>query len=128
MSPDIHWYVGWGMIAAGFAAGALVGLGFHRDDFLGGYASFRRRLLRLGHIALVALGLFNVVFSLVMPQVAYSNGDLANAASLCWLAGGIAMPGVCFLTAWRPACKRAFAVPVCLLIAAAVLTALEGVP
>ena len=128
MGPDLHWYVGWGMIAAGFAAGAVIGLGFHRDDFLGGYASFRRRLLRLGHVALVALGLFNIIFSLTMPQVAYSNGDVAKAASLCWLAGGTVMPSVCFLTAWRPAFKAVFAAPVCLLIAAAVLTAIEGVP
>jgi hypothetical protein len=116
------------MIAAGFAVGALVGLGFHRDDFLGGYGSFRRRLVRLGHIALIALGLLNIVFSLSVPQVAYTNGGFAGAASLCWLAGGMAMPSVCFLTAWRPAFKQAFAVPVCLLIAAAVLTAMEGVP
>jgi hypothetical protein len=128
VGPEIHWYVGWGMIAAGFAAGAAVGLGFHREDFLGGYGSFRRRLLRLGHLAMVALGLFNVLFGLTVPQVAYSNGNLAQAASLCWLAGGIAMPAVCFLTAWRSELKQAFAAPVCLLIAAAVLTAVEGVP
>ena len=116
------------MIAAGFAVGALIGLGFHREEFLGGYDSFRRRLVRLGHIAMIALGMFNILFSLTVPQVAYQNGDLATIASHCWLAGGIAMPSVCFLTAWRPAFKQAFAAPVCLLIAAAVLTAMEGVP
>ncbi len=128
MGPEIHWYVGWGMIAAGFAVGALIGLGLHHEEFWGGYSSFRRRLTRLGHISLVALGLFNIIFSLTVPQVAYSNGDVTQAASFCWLAGGIAMPSACFLTAWRSAFKQSFALPVCLLIAAAVLTAIEGVP
>jgi hypothetical protein len=46
-----------------FATGAGLGLFFHRDDFLGGYNSFRRRIVRLGHIALAALGMLNVIFS-----------------------------------------------------------------
>jgi hypothetical protein len=116
------------MIAAGFAAGALLGLGFHREEFLDGYGSFRRRLLRLGHVALVALGLLNLVFGLTVPSIAYSHGGLAKAASFCWLAGGMSMPSVCFLTAWRPAFQTAFVAPVGLLMAAAVLTAFEGVP
>jgi hypothetical protein len=61
MGAAIHWYAGWGLVAAGFVSGTAVGLGFHREDFLGGYGSFRRRLLRLGHVALVALGMFNVL-------------------------------------------------------------------
>src|SRR5262245_57879406 len=116
------------MIAAGFAVGALVGLGFHRDEFLGGYGSLRRRLVRLGHVGLIGLGMLHILFSTTLPSIAYGNGDLATLASYCWLAGGIAMPSVCFLTAWQPALRRAFAIPVGLLIAAAVLTAIEGVP
>lgn len=54
---------GWSLILCGFVSGSLLGLGFHRAEFLGGYGSFRRRLLRLGHIALVALGMLNVLFS-----------------------------------------------------------------
>jgi hypothetical protein len=50
------------------------------------------------------------------------------AASLGWLAGGISMPLVCFLAAWRPAFRHAFAVPVFFLSGAAVLTAAGGPP
>ena len=46
----------WIGVLAAFASGAVLGLFFHRADWLGGYGSWRRRLLRLGHIALVALG------------------------------------------------------------------------
>src|SRR5262245_23719460 len=60
----LNWYAGWGLLLAAFATGALAGLGFHREDFLGGYGSFRRRLLRLGHIALAALGMLNLIYAL----------------------------------------------------------------
>ena len=52
----LNWYFGWAAILTAFATGAVLGLFFHREDFLGGYASFRRRILRLVHIALAALG------------------------------------------------------------------------
>lgn len=47
----LNWQAGWPLVLAAFVTGALIGRAFHRHDFLGGYGSFRRRLLRLGHIA-----------------------------------------------------------------------------
>ena len=52
-----NWYFGWASILSAFVTGALIGLFFYREDFLGGYMSFSRRILRLGHIAQAALGL-----------------------------------------------------------------------
>lgn len=94
-------------------------MGFHREDFLGGYNSFRRRLLRLGHIALAALGALNVVFGLcpAVPEGRQSS-DLAG---LLLLAGAVAMPLVCFLTAWRQMLRRLFFIPVALLVGAVIL-------
>ena len=60
----LNWQFGWLLVLAAFATGAVMGLSFHREDFLGGYDSFRRRLVRLGHIALAALGMMNVLFAL----------------------------------------------------------------
>ena len=60
----MNWYAGWGMILTAFVTGAILGLFFYREGFLGGYASFRRRLIRLGHIALAALGMVNLLFAL----------------------------------------------------------------
>ena len=57
----LNWYAGWILVMAAFITGAAIGLRFHREDFWGGYASFRRRIVRLGHIALAALGMMNVV-------------------------------------------------------------------
>ena len=86
-----------------------------------------RRLLRLGHVALVALGMFNVLFSL-LPQTTHVSSPLMPAASVGWLGGGVAMPLVCFLAAWKPALRPAFVVPVILLLLAAALTAAGGRP
>jgi hypothetical protein len=121
MAPHYYnWYAGWSMVLAGFATGTMLGLFFHREDFLGGYLSFRRRAIRLGHIALVALGILNVLFSLsALPT---------PASSISFLAGGISMPAVCFLTGWKPAFRYLFAIPVIFLVSAVVLVLRGGPP
>jgi len=113
----MSWNFGWGILMAGFLSGAILGLGFHRADFLGGYDSFRRRLLRLGHIACCALGLLNVVVALA-PVTATTR----------WLfvIGGLTMPVVCWLTAWRKPFRHLFFVPVMSLVAAVALVLLAG--
>lgn len=115
---------GWGLILAGFAAGAGVGMGFHGEGFLGGYGSFRRRLLRLGHVALVMLGVLNALFA--ATATAPGEGWVTQAASVAWMAGGVLMPAVCFLTAWRAGFRHWFAVPVVVLMAAVALTMMGG--
>ena len=122
----LNWQCGWWLVLAAFVTGAVIGLSFHRDDFLGGYDSFRRRLVRLGHIALAALGIMNVVFSLSPWPV--PGTWMATAASLCFVAGGVAMPAACFLTAWRKGFRHVFAVPVTALVLAVVFTTLGGAP
>jgi hypothetical protein len=122
----LNWQCGWWLVLAAFVTGAVIGLSFHRDDFLGGYDSFRRRLVRLGHIALAALGIMNVVFSLSPWPV--PGTWMATAASLCFVAGGVAMPAACFLTAWRKGFRHVFAVPVTALVLAVVFTTLGGTP
>ena len=109
MIHALNFSAGWWLILAAFATGAGIGLGFHREDFLGGYGSFRRRLVRLGHIALAALGGLNVLYGLSpVPAGAMPGWFL--------LSGGIAMPAVCFLSAWKPVFRHLFFVPVALLV------------
>ncbi len=66
----------------------MIGLGFHREEFLGGYGSFRRRLLRLGHIALAALGSLNVLSGL--SPVSVGPGGRTALPGLLLLAGAVA--------------------------------------
>ena len=113
----INWYFGWTSILLAFVSGALLGLFFYRDDFLGGYQSFRRRILRLGHIAQAALGLMNVVAG--NSQI-HSGVDYPALAQWALVTGGVSMPLVCFLTAWRSGFRQLFFIPVASLITAAI--------
>ena len=117
----LNWYAGWLLILSAFITGAAIGLFFHREDFWGGYTSFRRRLVRLGHIALAALGALNVMFSVTTPAG-------LHLASLLLVVGAVSMGSICFLTGWRDSFRRLFFIPVTSLMLAVVLILLGGAP
>ncbi|HMQ14932.1 MAG TPA: hypothetical protein PKC49_03060, partial [Phycisphaerae bacterium] len=112
--------VGWIGILAGFLSGAVLGLGFRGEAWLGGYASWPRRLLRLGHIALVALGALNLLVAHSLQRLTFDDAG-RMLASGCFIFGGLAMPIACFLAAWRKGLYPAFFPPVAALIAGAVV-------
>src|SRR5438105_14598015 len=99
-----------------FVTGAAIGLFFHRADFLGGYGAFRRRILRLGHIALAALGMLNVIYAISPWPVA--GPATATGASIGFTDGGIALPAVWFLPAWRAGVRPPFVYPAVALVIA----------
>jgi hypothetical protein len=112
----INLVAGWVAMLIGVVVGAAMGLFFHHEEWLGGYGSFRRRMLRLGHISLFGLGFMNVLFALSVPALALPT-TYARIASASFLAGAITMPGCCFLTVfWKPL-RHLFPVPVgCVLV------------
>lgn len=118
MPHAINWYAGWMMILGGAVTGAALGLGFGREDFLGGYSGWCRRLARLGHIALMALGLLNIVFGISSVSVRPYAGPLL-------IFGGVAMPAICFLSAWKKGFKKLFFIPVAALMSAVILVLLS---
>jgi hypothetical protein len=118
--------VGWCLVLAGFLSGAALGAGFHREEFLGGYGSLRRRLLRLGHVACVALGLLGLLFA--ATAATRSAGVAPHLAGWLLIGGSLAMPTVCFLAAWRPRCRALFPFPVAALVAAVVLAIAGTLP
>jgi hypothetical protein len=126
MPHAFNFTAGWWLILAAFASGAAIGLGFHHEEFLGGYGSFRRRLLRLGHIALAALGMLNVLYGL--SPVSAGGSTRALLPGILLATGAVAMPLVCFLSAWRKPFRNLFFVPVVLLIAAVGLILQAGTP
>src|SRR5690349_19677915 len=113
-----NWFAGWGMILAAFVTGGAIGLFFHREQFWGGYASFRRRIVRRGHIGLAALGMIKLV-SARSPRPAAATGMWAVRL---WIVGGLSMPVLCFLCGWRVAFRHLFVIPVGALSAAVILT------
>ena len=112
----INLYVGWMAILVGMLGGAGIGLFFHGNDWLGGYASWRRRMLRLAHIALVGTGLLNIGFALSAAQLQID--PVPRAASVLFVVGALTMPLVCALSAWRAGFRHLFFVPALSLVLA----------
>ena len=102
---------GWLGMLAGVLSGSLIGLFFHGDEWMGGYGSYRRRLTRLGHISFFGLGFLNLLFAATAPQLLLPAGYL-RVASISLIVSAIAMPVVCFLSAWRKPMRHLFPIPV----------------
>ncbi len=111
---------GWCWILAGLVVGLVLGLRFHQDDWLGGYGSFPRRLIRLGHVAFIGLGMLNILFALSVPRLGMCAVSYRIAAAAL-IVGAVTMPLCCGLMAWRKAFQPLFAIPVLSLIGALVL-------
>jgi len=116
----INLLAGWVGILAGAVSGAILGLFFHRDDWMGGYDGWRRRLARLGHISFFGLGVVNILFGLTVQAVPLSPGPAA-AASRSLLLGAVLMPLCCFLSTWRKPFRHLFPLPVGSVLAGIVL-------
>lgn len=129
MGPQIlHWnlILAWLWILLGFLSGFVMGLGFHDEKWLGGYASHKRRLYRLGHISFFGLALMNLMFYFTARD--WSNfSTCASIASGGFLLGAVTMPLCCLIMAHHPKLRAIFAIPVINLVGAGVLTLWEVV-
>ena len=114
---------GWVWILIGFIGGALMGMKFHREDWLGGYSSHLRRMLRLGHISFFGLGFINILFACSFPRIILPP-YLLQTASYALIAGGVLMPLCCFLMAGNRQIYLIFSFPVTALMTGVVLTIL----
>jgi hypothetical protein len=102
-------YAAWIGFFLGCLAGTVPGLFFHRTDWLGGYASWRRRMIRLAHIAFFGLGLLNLSFALTASTLGFEAGLQSPSALL--IAGAVTMPLVCYLSAWKQDFRHLFFIP-----------------
>lgn len=109
--PMINLYVGWLAMLGGVLSGAVIGVFFYQTDWLGGYPSYRRRLIRLGHISFFGLGFLNILFALSTMPFVIDEG-FAVIASNCFIVGVITMPICCFLASWRSSATALFVIPV----------------
>ena len=113
--PTINLVGGWLGMLAGVLCGAALGLYFHREDWMGGYGSYRRRLTRLGHISFFGLGFLNLIFALTAGQM-FLRGLSLECASWALIVGAVTMPACCFLSAWRKPLRHLFPIPVLSLV------------
>lgn len=118
----LHLAFAWVWFLAGAVAGATAGLFFHREAWLGGYASWTRRLTRLGHVAFFGTGFLNLAFALSIPAMT-GPAAMTKAASTLLLVGAVLMPAVCYAAAWRASLRHLFPIPVACLIAGIALSA-----
>lgn len=122
--PTINLAMAWLWILGGFLSGLALGARFHREDWLGGYASHRRRLYRLAHVSFFGLGAVNFIF-FVTARLASLSGTRLSIAAIAFVIGAASMPLCCVLMAHWPRLRHLFAIPVLSLITGAVLTLME---
>lgn len=114
---------GWVWIVVGLASGAWLGMFFYDADWLGGYGTWRRRMVRLGHISFVGTGLLNVAAA--VSVAARSAPTLSASSSWLLILGAATMPAICLLSAWRDGFRHWFAIPVASLILGTAAVALQ---
>ena len=108
-------YVAWFSVLGGLATGAIQGLFFHQEQWLGGYSSWERRLTRLGHISFFGLAFINFLFVFSVWYFKITNPIMLP--SILFMCGAITMPMCCYLAAFWKGFRHFFFIPVtCLLI------------
>jgi hypothetical protein len=114
---NINFLTAWVAILAGLLSGTGIGLFFHSPDWLGGYASWRRRMVRLGHISFFGTGFLNLALALSAQYLQLTAPPPVAAGG--FVLGAVSMPLVCLLSAWRESFRRFFFIPVACLIVGA---------
>ena len=120
----MNFYAVWVGVLLGFISGAVIGLLFHNDHWLGGYSSWSRRMARLGHISFFGIAFINLIYSL---SITVFNSKIENFyTSYLFIAGAIAMPLVCFLSAYKKQFRHLFFIPALCLIGGTVILFTNG--
>src|SRR5258705_2480794 len=79
----------WIGVLLGFISGAVQGLFFHQQQWLGGYGSWTRRMMRLGHISFFGIAFINLLFAFTLMQIDHSDGWLWPARLIIAAAAGM---------------------------------------
>ncbi len=114
----------WIWIVLGTILGLILGSFFHREEFLGGYASFKRRLYRLAHVACFGLAILNLLFFFTARSLPTPTAWVA-VASWSFVVGALSMPTCCISVAHQPRLRALFAIPVGSVLLGSILTLRE---
>lgn len=85
---------GWIWILAGLIVGAIMGAWSFNGPMpspVGDYTSLPRRMLRLSHIAFIALAIINILYGYEIDKIQLKN-KLKSVGSMCMIYGAILMP------------------------------------
>ena len=111
---------GWISVLGGLVMGLVMGVKFQREEWLGGYGAFPRRMVRLAHVALVALGMLNIQYAQSASRL-HLGPRWESVASLAFIAAALLMPACCLWMAARRRHFEIFAAPIVCLATGLVL-------
>ncbi|MBT8264748.1 MAG: hypothetical protein HKN52_07135 [Eudoraea sp.] len=115
MSAEINLYAAWiGMLLGGIL-GAVQGVFFHNEEWMGGYGSWKRRMTRLGHISFFGIAFINIAFVATVNTTGIEGQ--ARLPSVLFIIGAIGMPLICYLSAFIKNFRHLFFIPALSVIA-----------
>jgi hypothetical protein len=119
--------VGWISMAVGVGTGLILGMWSFDGpmavpEWLGEYGSTSRRLVRLGHIAWLGLGILDVLLANELPRLALSPA-MKRVASVAMAFGNVFLPLTLFAAGYSRAWKYAMPLPATAVFLALVLVA-----
>lgn len=100
-----------------------MGLFFHKDNWLGDYGTWQRRMVRLGHISFFGIAFVNLLYALSAYLV--HSGNQYTVGLL--IIGAITMPLICFLSAFKKLFRHLFFIPVTSLLVGSIMFLFQGV-
>ena len=106
---EINLYSAWVGMLLGGIFGAIQGLFFHQKDWLGGYGSWTRRMMRLGHISFFGIAFINISFVLTVNVLGVEE-DVFIPSTL-FIIGAIGMPLICYLSSFKKVVRHLFFIP-----------------
>jgi len=111
---------GWVWLLVGIFEAAFIGMFAFQEGWLGGYVSLTRRLVRLSHIAFMALSILNIIYGLCLEQLDFSL-RLKKIGSYSMILAAIFMPTICLLSAINSFFQALFFLPVVFFLIAAII-------
>lgn len=116
---EVNLYAAWIGMLLGGVFGAIPGLFFHKELWLGGYGSWKRRMMRLGHISFFGIAFINIAFVLT-ARILDVEKDVSIPSTLL-LVGAIGMPLISYLSAFNKVFRHLFFIPALSVIASVVI-------
>jgi len=122
---NLNLFAAWVGILAGLLSGIPLGLAFHNENWLGGYQSWTRRLLRLGHISFFGIAFLNFAFVASVAYLGIAWSELVWPSRLFVIAQ-VSMPTVCIAAAFSKNLRHLFFIPVGSVLSATSLFLVRG--
>ena len=116
---EINLYGAWIGMLLGGGFGAVQGLFFHKEEWLGGYGSWKRRMTRLGHISFFGIAFIN--FAFVGTAFILGIEQEVFIPSVLFVIGAIGMPLICYLSAFKKFFRNFFFIPALSVIAGVII-------